>query len=119
MLIKQSKIAAIQRRGSNMNIKLAQAKKVFILILGVIVAILVVFALYSNKSRFYDCSSSTIKYSQVTIDENTNIDEVILRYADYSNKEKFISEVKKVNKLSSLDNESVYGKTIYIPVVQN
>ncbi len=78
---------------------------------------LVIYALYTNKSRFYNLE--TVKYSQITIDETNDINDVISTYSDKNNKDKFISEVKKVNNLSSLSNESVYGKTLYIPVIKN
>src|SRR4030042_705015 len=100
-----------------MDIKIEKLKKVFIVILAVLVAFLVIYALYANKSRFYN--PEIVMYSQITIDENNDINDVISEYSDTKNKDKFISEVKKVNKLSNLSNESVYGKTLYIPVIKN
>jgi cell division protein YceG involved in septum cleavage len=100
-----------------MSIKIVKIKKIIIVILTVIVGLLVIYALYSNKSRFY--SSETIKYSQITIDENTDINEVISEFSEKNNEEKIISEIKKVNNLSNLNNESVYGKTLFIPIIEN
>jgi hypothetical protein len=100
-----------------MSIKIEKLKKAFIVILTVVVAILVIYALYTNKSEFYN--SEIIKYSQIKIDETNDINDVISTYSDKNNKDKFISEVKKVNNLNSLTNESVYGKTIYIPLIKN
>ena len=100
-----------------MGIKIEKIKKVFILILTVLVALLIIYALYTNKSRFYN--PEIVMYSQITIDETNDINDVISKYSDTKNKDKFISEVKKVNNLSSLSNESVYGKTLYIPLIKN
>ena len=99
-----------------MGIKIEKIKKVFIVILTVLIAMLVIYSLYANKSRFY--KPETVRYSQITIDETNDINDVISAYSDKYNKDKFISEVKKVNSLSSLSNESVYGKTLYIPVIK-
>jgi hypothetical protein len=100
-----------------MIINIEKIKKISIVILTIIIGCVVIYALYINKSRFY--SSETVKYSQVKIDETTDIDDVISKYSDQDNKEIFIIEVKKINKLSSLDNNSVYGKMIYIPIMGN
>jgi hypothetical protein len=100
-----------------MGIKIEKIKKVFIVILTVLIAMLVIYALYANKSRFYN--PEIVMYSQITIDETNDINDVITEYSDKYNKDKFISEVKKVNNLSNLNNESVYGKTLYIPVIKN
>ena len=60
-----------------------------------------------------------VRYSQVTIDEKTDMEKIISACTGDSSKEKIISEIKKVNNLTDLSNESVYGKTIYIPVMAN
>jgi len=91
--------------------------KVFTIMLAVIVTVLVIYALYSNKSRFYN--PETVKYSRITIDEKNDINTIISSIDDSRKKDKFISEVKKVNNLNSLSNESVYGKTLLIPVIKN
>jgi len=100
-----------------MSIKIEKLKKVFIVILTIFIALLVIYALYANRSRFY--KPEVVMYSQVTINETNNINDVISTYTDNYDKDKFISEIKKVNKLSSLSNESVYGKTLYIPLIKN
>lgn len=100
-----------------MGIKIEKLKKVFIVILTIIVALLIIYALYVNKSRFYN--PEIVMYSQITIDETNDINDVISEYSDTKNKDKFISEIKKVNNLNNLSNESVYGKTLYIPVIKN
>ncbi len=100
-----------------MGIKIEKLKKIFIVIFSVLIAMLVIYALYANKSRFYN--PETVMYSQITINETNDINDVISEYSDKNNKDKFISEVKKVNNLSNLNNETVYGKTLYIPVIKN
>ena len=100
-----------------MSIKLEKIKKLFILLMVITVAILVIYALYSNKSRFYD--SETIRYSSVTIDEKTDIDDIISEYSGETNKDKFISAIKKVNNITDIENETIYGRTIYIPLIEN
>jgi len=99
-----------------MSIKIEKLKKFFIAILTILVALLVIYALYTNKSRFYD--PEIVMYSQITINETNDINDVISDYSDKNNKEKFISEVKKVNNLSNLNNETIYGKTLYIPLIK-
>jgi len=99
-----------------MDVKILKMKKIFIIILTIIVGLLVIYALYSNKNRFYN--PEVVKYSQITIDETTNLDEIISEYSKGENKEKFISEIKKVNNLNNLDDESIYGKTLYIPLTE-
>ena len=101
--------------GGDMNINPEKIKKIFIMVLIAAVAVLVVFALYSNKSRFFS-SSTTVKYSSITIDENTDINDIISEYSSKNGRDKLISQIKEVNNLSSLSDESVYGKTLYIPV---
>jgi hypothetical protein len=100
-----------------MKIKVEKIKKTGVILLALIVSLLVIYAVYSNRSRFYD--SEIVRYSQVTIDEKTDMEKIISTFAGGSSKEKLISEIKKVNNLADLNNESVYGKTIYIPIIEN
>jgi cell division protein FtsL len=91
--------------------------KVFTVILTIIISVLVVYVLYLNKSRFY--SPETVRYSRITIDEKNDINDLISSFNDTRTKEKFVSEIKKVNNLNNLDNASVYGKTLLVPVIKN
>ncbi|MCL5072107.1 MAG: hypothetical protein M1308_14640 [Actinobacteria bacterium] len=100
-----------------MYIKIEKLKRVFLTILTILVSLLVIYALYASRSKFY--KPEIIMYSQITINEANDINEVISKYSDKINKDRFISEVKKVNNLSNLNNESVYGKTLYIPLIKN
>jgi cytochrome c-type biogenesis protein CcmE len=105
------------KAGSDMKINVLKLKKIILFILVIIVSLLVIFAVYTNKSKFY--KSSIIKYSQITVDENIKISDIIDEYSDQDNKDIFITELKKINNLESINNESVYGKTLIIPVIKN
>lgn len=100
-----------------MSIRLERIRKLFILLLTVAVAALVIYALYANKSRFF--STDTVKYSRITIDETTDLEKIISEYSGNENKDAFINAVKKVNNIAKLDYETVYGKTIFIPLIEN
>ena len=100
-----------------MRINVAKIRKIFLVILTIIVCFLVLFAIYTNKSRFY--TSETVKYSRVTVDEKTNIKTIVNQYSNQDNKERFISELIKINDLTDLSDERVYGKIIYIPLISN
>ena len=107
----------VVRQGSKMSIKVEKIKKIGVIILALMVSFLVIYAIYSNRTRFY--SAQIVRYTQVTVDEKTDMEKIISACAGDSSKEKIISEIKKVNNLRDLSNESVYGKTIYIPIVAN
>ena len=100
-----------------MNTNSDKILKVFTIILTVIVSVIVIYALYLNKSRFY--SPETVRYSRITIDEKNDINKLLSSINDTRTKDKFVSEIKKVNNLNNLNNESVYGKTLLIPVIKN
>jgi hypothetical protein len=100
-----------------MRIKVEIIKKTVVILLALVVSILVIYALYSNRSRFYD--TEIVRYTQVTVDEKTDMEKIISACAGDKSKADIISEIKKVNNLDDLKNESVYGKTIYIPVIEN
>jgi hypothetical protein len=100
-----------------MKIKVEKIKKTGLILLALIVSLLVIYAIYSNRSRFND--AEIVKYSRVTIDEKTDMAKIISACAGNSSREIIISEIKKVNNLADLSNESVYGKTIYIPIMEN
>lgn len=101
-----------------MDKNIVRVKKIFIVVLAVIVSLLVLYALYTNKSKFYD-PDKIVRYSQITIDETTDINKIIDEFSNYNNKERLISEIKKVNNLTVLNNQTVYGKTLFIPVMEN
>jgi hypothetical protein len=92
-------------------------KKIFIIFLVISVSFLVIYALYTNKDRFY--SRKAVKYSLITIDENNDIDKIIASYEGMDDRNNIVSQIKKINRLSSLSNETVYGKTIYVPMYES
>ncbi len=94
-------------------------KKSITIFLVIVVSILTVIAIYSNRHRFYSSGTEIIKYSQVTVDERFNLNDVVEKYSDSGTRTVFISELKKVNNISTLSDDSIYGKTIYIPVISN
>lgn len=100
-----------------MKINAVKIKKFFTIILSILVGLLVVFAIYSNRSMFYN--DEIIKYSLVTIDEKTDIQDIINKYSNNNNKNSIISEIKKINNLPDLSKKEIYGKTIYIPLTSN
>lgn len=100
-----------------MDIKVEKIKKIVVVLLALFVSLLVIYAIYSSRSRFYN--TEIVRYTQVTVDEKTDMEKIISACAGDSSKEKIISEIKKVNNLTDLSNESVYGKTIYIPIIAN
>ncbi|MBM3699927.1 MAG: hypothetical protein FJW68_03280, partial [Actinobacteria bacterium] len=93
-----------------MNANSGKIIRVFTIILAVIVSVLVIYVLYINKSKFYN--PETVRYSRITINEKNDINEIISSINDSRTKDRFVSEIKKVNNLNNLDNESVYGKTL-------
>lgn len=97
--------------------KAARIRKISIMVLLVMVSLLVVYSIYANRSRFFE--DETIRYSKVTIDANTAIEDIIDKYSSDEDKGRFISEVKKINNLKILTNDTVYGMTILVPVVEN
>jgi hypothetical protein len=97
-----------------MSVKVEKIKRIGVVVLALMVSFLVIYAIYSNRSRFY--STEIVRYTQVTVDEKTDMEKIISSCAGDNSKEKIISEIKKVNNLADLSNESVYGKTIYIPI---
>ncbi len=100
-----------------MNIKVEKIKKIGVMLLALMVSLLVIYALYSNRSKFF--STEIVRYTQVTIDEKTDMEKIISACSGDNSKAKIISEIKKVNNLTDLSNESIYGKTIYIPITAN
>jgi cytochrome c-type biogenesis protein CcmE len=105
------------KAGSDMKINVLKVKEIILVVLVIIVSLLVIFAVYTNKSKFY--KPSIIKYSQITVDEKIKINDIIDEYSDQDNKDIFITELKKINNLESINNESIYGKTLIIPVIKN
>ncbi len=90
-------------------------KKIFLCLLLIIVFILVTAAIYSNSYKFKDIN--TIKYIKINIERPINIDDLANKYSDNRTKEKFVTEVKRINNMGSLDH--IPGnKTIIVPLIE-
>jgi hypothetical protein len=89
-------------------------KKFFMIVLIIIVSILVILAFYSNRYKFNGIS--TIRYMKVSINEEINISQLADRYSNSYEKDIFLSELKRVNNLST---DSIYGGTVFIPVFKS
>ena len=87
-------------------------KSIFLYILIAIVGVLVIVAVYSNRYKF--AGSSTIKYAQVNISYESDIDEIVKKYSNPKTKVKFLSEVKKINNIESFNY--IPKKTLIIPI---
>lgn len=89
-------------------------KKIFMIILIIVVSILVLAAFYSNKHKFGGVD--TIRYMKISLSSVTNVQELAEKYSDSETKEIFVSELKKVNDISSSDY--IIEKTVFIPVLK-
>ena len=90
-------------------------KKVFFIILVVAVSVLVLMAFYSNRHKF--SGVDTIRYMKINLNDVTSVQELAEKYSDSETKEKFVSELKKVNEISSSDY--IDKKTVFIPVLRS
>jgi len=91
-------------------------KKIFLYILLIVVFFLVMTAICSNRYKF--ASLSTIKYIRINLENSTNINNLANKYSDNRTKEKFVSEIKRINNMGSLDYISG-NKTIIIPLIED
>ncbi len=90
-------------------------KKVFMIILIIAVSILVLMAFYSSRHKFGGVD--TIRYMKISLSGATNVQELAEKYSDSETKEIFVSELKKVNEISSSDY--IDKKTVFIPVLKS
>lgn len=81
----------------------------------IVVFILVITAIYTNLDKFLPWHIE--KYTQINVENGINIDEIISKYSTIKDKAAFIAEVKRVNKLESLEN--LNKKSIIIPVIES
>jgi len=87
-------------------------KKIFMIILIIAVSILVLMAFYSSRHKFVGVD--TIRYMKISLNGITNVQELADKYSDSEMKEVFVSELKKVNEISSSDY--IDKNTVFIPV---
>jgi len=91
-------------------------KKIFLYVLLIVVFFLVITAICSNRYKF--ASISTIKYIRINLENSTNINDLANKYSDNRTKEKFVSEIRRINNMESLDYISG-NKTIIIPLIED
>ena len=89
-------------------------RKTFMVILIAIVSILVIMAFYSNRHKF--SSLETVKYVKINISSPVSAYELADKYSDHKTKDRFVSELKKINDLGSV--ESIDKSTVLIPVFE-
>jgi hypothetical protein len=89
-------------------------KKTFMVILIAIVSVLVIMAFYSNRHKF--SSLETVKYVKINISSPISAYELADKYSDHKSKDRFVSELKKINDLGS--TESIDKSTVLIPVFE-
>ena len=90
-------------------------KRVFFIILVIAVSILVFFAFYSSRDKFDGID--TMKYMKISLNNVTSVYELAEKYSDSRTQEKFVSELKKVNEISSSDY--IDRKTVFIPIFKS
>ncbi len=90
-------------------------KKVFFIILMIAVTILVFFAFYSSRDKF--SGIDTMKYMKINLNNITTVSELAEKYSDSNTKDRFVSELKKVNDISSSDY--IDKKTVFIPIFKS
>ena len=90
-------------------------KKVFFIILVIAVSILVFFAFYSSRDKF--SGIDTKKYMKINLNNITSVSELAEKYSDSKTKDRFVSELKRVNDISSSDY--IDRKTVFIPIFKS
>ena len=91
------------------------AKKILLYILIIIVVFLVITAFYYNRYKFNGIS--TTRYTKVNLEYETNLNELANKYSANETKEKFVSEIKRINNIDSSDY--IPGNsTIIIPIIE-
>lgn len=92
-----------------------RVKKILFYILLIIVTLLVLTAFYFNRYKF--SSINIIRYEKVNLEEETSITEIAGKYSDNKSKEKFVSEIKRINNISS-PGYIPGNSTIIIPIIE-
>jgi len=90
-------------------------KKIFLYILIIIVSFLVITAFYYNRYKF--SGITTTRYTRVSLEHETNIEELAEKYSNTITKSRFVSEIKRINEIDSSDY--IPGNsTIIIPIIE-
>ncbi|GEM_PF-2341672 len=90
--------------------------KIFTIIIFIFVSALVIIAIYSNKEKFYD-NNKPVKYKLVIVDKNKDINNIISSYIKEDNKDKIISEIKRINNIKDLNSDCENKKEVFIPIL--
>lgn len=90
-------------------------KKIILYILIIVVAFLVITAFYYNRYKF--SGITTARYTRVSLQYETNIDELADKYSNNITKSRFVSEIKRINNIDTSDY--IPGNsTIIIPIIE-
>jgi cell division protein FtsL len=90
-------------------------KKIFLYILIIVVAFLVITAFYYNRYKF--SGITTTRYTRVSLEHETNIEELSDKYSNTITKSRFVSEIKRINDIDTSDY--IPGtSTIIIPIIE-
>ena len=90
-------------------------KKIFLYILIIVVGFLIITAFYYNRYKF--SGITTTRYTRVSLEHETNIDELADKYSNNITKSRFVSEIKRINDIDTPDY--IPGNsTIIIPIIE-
>jgi hypothetical protein len=87
-------------------------RKMLMIILIAVVSVLVIMAFYSNRHKF--SGFDTVKYVKISLSSPVSAAELADRYSGPESREKFVSELKKINNLGPA--EDINKNTVLIPV---
>jgi cell division protein YceG involved in septum cleavage len=90
-------------------------RKIILYILIIIVAFLVIAALYFNRYKF--SGLNTIRYKIVNIERGISINELAGRFSDNNTRSKFVSETKRLNNINST-GYIPGNSTLIIPIIE-
>jgi len=90
-------------------------KKTLMIILIIAVSILVIMAFYSSRHKF--SGLDTVRYLKISLHSPVSAVELAEKYSDERTRYRFVSELKKVNRLSSINN--IDKNTVLIPVFKS
>ena len=97
------------------NIIKVNMKKMLMIILIAVVSILVIMAFYSNRHKF--SGINTVRYIKINLSSPVSAVELAEKYSDARAKDRFVSELKKVNGLTSTRN--IDKDIVLIPVFES
>lgn len=90
-------------------------RKVILYTLIIIVAFLVIAALYFNRYKF--SGLSTIRYKMVNVESGTSINELAGKFSDNNTRAKFVSETERINNINST-GYIPGNSTLIIPIIE-